>query len=156
MKKFKAIPGKGIVASRVTCEKYFNSRLSEEEQLDRLHVSAKEVASLVMKNILNKDKDTFSYLIENKIIPTIVSSPDLRNNPYYDIEDKLIVFQEEDDGYRLYRVPYAGQNKFEYGNIYDVEVAVYDDGDIAFNGSRKLSPRSLKPATLKSYFWKSK
>ena len=136
--------------------KVYNYHLDEEDFLPLLKIKVADVRHRVLENILEQDKPIFEYLVENRAIPTLLTSHDLRNNPYYDIEDKLIRLASSRDGYRVYDVPYIGSGRMGEGDIYDKSISVNDDGEIMFEGSlRWIDPESVKPSTLKSYFFRS-
>ena len=143
------------VGSAAEAKKMYNAYLKEEDQLPRLSIKVSEVKTRVLENVLPQDKEVFEYLVENHAIPTIATSSEMRNNPYYDIEDKLIQLMKTSDGYRSYRVPYPGGGRFGSGNVYENIIHVNDNGQIRFGrNDRWMDPKSVKPTTLKAYFFK--
>lgn len=134
--------------------KYCNYRLDEDHMADRLNIPASSVRDKVFQNVDPKDQEVFQYLVDNKVIPTIVSSGNLRNNPYYDEEDKFIKVVKTGSGSRTYSVPVAGSGRFGTGSILEYYITVNDDGTIQFGKGNIVDPYNLKPATLKSYFYK--
>ena len=148
---------KRYIRSDAEEQKMFNSYLREDEWLPRLKIKAADVKSKVLEAVKPEDKEVFEALIENHVIPTIVTSPDLRNNPYYEMEDKLIrLVSDSEEGFRTYSVPYPGGGRFGYGNIYENTIHVNNDGQIRFgNSSRWIDTSSVKPSTLKNYFFRS-
>ncbi len=135
-------------------KKFFNYRLSEEEQEDRLNIPAKEVAPRLLENVLSQDKEIMKYLIDRKIFPTIITSSDLRNNPYYELEDKLIRFVDGSNvyRYRTYAIPYAGSGRFGTGDIYESRIDINDEGQIRFD-DKWIDPQKYATSTLKKYFF---
>jgi len=134
--------------------KFYNYRLDEDHQADRLNIPAASVKAKVFQNVDPKDVEVFQYLVDNKVIPTIVSSGNLRNNPYYDEKDKFIKVVKENSDRRTYSIPVAGGGRFGTGSIFAYRITVDDDGTIQFGDGRIVDPYKLKPATLKSYFYK--
>ena len=148
---------KRYIRSDAEEQKMFNSYLREDEWLPRLKIKAADVRFRVLEAVKPEDKEVFEALVENHVIPTIVTSPDLRNNPYYEMEDKLIrLVSDSEEGFRTYSVPYPGGGRFGYGNIYENWIHVNDDGQIRFgDSSRWIDTDSVKPSTLKNYFFRS-
>lgn len=141
----------------IKSSKMYNYRLPEEAQAERLKLPGKYMAAKLYDNIDPQDIEVFRYLIDNKVIPTAATSPDLRNNPYYDEEDKLIRLTKSGDGYRVYQVPYAGGGRFGSGNIYSKNIIVHDDGTVEFeNVASPKDIHKLSINTLKNYFWKTR
>lgn len=138
----------------VRSNKFYNHHLPEDAALDRLKIPAASVRGDVFKYVDSDDLQIFQYLVDNKVIPTIVSSGDIRNNPYYELEDKFIKVIRTDSHSRIYSVPVPGSGRFGHGDLVEYYITVYDDGDIQFGSGNKISPNKLKPSTLKSYFYK--
>ncbi len=138
----------------VKSAKFYNYRVSEDDMLDRLRIPAASVRNDVFQYVDTSDKDIFQYLTENKIIPTIVSSGDIRNNPYYDLDDKFIKIVKSRPDSRTYSVPVPGSGRYNSGSLLPYYITVYDDGNIQFGSSKLLDIHKLKPSTLKSYFYK--
>lgn len=133
---------------------FYNRRVPADRQLGRLSIKAKDVQQYVYQDVNPKDKEIFEYLISNRIIPTIVSSPDLRNNPYYELEDKLIQLVGNTGSSRTYEIPYcdnAGSINTKTITILDGDGGIVEFGDKWIELSRFYK---LKPSTLKRYFWK--
>lgn len=137
----------------VRSSKFYNHRLSGDEA-DRLKIPASSVKRDVFKYVDSDDVELFQYLADNKVIPTIVSSGDIRNNPYYELDDKFIKITRTNSDSRTYSIPVPGSGRFGYGDLVEYYVTVYDDGDIQFGSGNKIDPNKLKPSTLKSYFYK--
>lgn len=140
----------------ILSEKEFNAHIPESEWLPRLNIPKKDVQSHIYDNILAEDEDIFRYLIDNRVITTIASNADLRNNPYYELEDKLITLSYEDGTRRTYSVPYPGTGRFGSGNIYTSTITIFDDGSVAFGDKVIQDIFKLKPSTLKSHYVKNK
>ena len=137
-----------------TAAKYYNYRLDEEHMADRLNIPASDVKAKVFQHVNPQDLEIFQYLVDNKVIPTIVSSGNLRNNPYYGEADKFIKVVKTSSSSRTYAIPVAGGGRFGTGSIFEYHITVNDDGTIQFGNSKIVDPYNVKPATLKSYFFK--
>ena len=128
----------------------------ESEWQDRLHIPVSEVRDLVLSNVSNtQDKEIFQYLIDNKVFPTIVTSSDMRNNPYYDQDDKLIDLVSTEDDCRVYYVPYPGTGRFGTGKIYVQTITIYDGGSIQFGKGKIRDVDHFAVSTLKSDFYRN-
>lgn len=138
----------------IKSDKFFNVNLDDEEQLDRLKIPAKSVIDQLYDNVDPADVEVIRYLVDNKVIPTVASSPALRNNPYYDLSDKFIRLSKRSDSSRKYNIPYPGSGRFGEGRIYAKPITVYDDGTVEFSDGTRRDPYKLKPSTLKNYFWR--
>ena len=138
----------------VRSSKFYNRHLTEDEALDRLKIPAASVKGDVFKYVDSNDLQLFQYLVDNKVIPTIVSSGDIRNNPYYELEDKLIKVVRTDLNSKTYSVPVAGSGWLGEGSLVEYYITVYDNGSIRFGSGNIIDPYKLKPSTLKSYFYK--
>jgi len=138
----------------IKATKFYSYWLAEEDMADRLHIPASDVKDKVFQYVDPQDKEIFQYLVDNKVIPTIVSSGNIRNNPYYGEEDKLIKVVKRGSGSRTYSIPVAGSGMFGTGSMLEYFLTVNDDGTIQFGASKPLKPYELKPSTLKSYFYK--
>lgn len=78
----------------------------------------------------------------------------MRNNPYYELEDKFIQLVSVGDDYRTYSVPYPGGGRFDSGKIFANELTIYDNGNIQFGSGKIRDPYSVAPGTLKSAFFR--
>ena len=145
---------KRVIVS-ATNKKFYTSMLDEADLKDRLHIPVSEVKDQLLKNVYDDlDKEIIQYLIDNKIIPTIVTSHDMRNNPYYDLEDKFISLQSDNSDNRVYNIPYPGSGRFGEGNIFLQKLTIFDSGKIQFGNGKVRDPYSLAPSTLKSAFFR--
>ena len=131
--------------------------LRPEEWAPRLQIKARDIEARLLEGVSDAhDREILEYLIQNKVFPTALNSADLRNNPYYALEDKLIQLQAQDSNSRTYGLPYAGQNRFEYGRIYDVQLTIFDDDNVEF-GNQKIRPvYSTSIATLKRDYYSAR
>lgn len=134
----------------------YNSHLDKSEWLPRLQVRRKDMEKDFLKNVDPKDVNIIQKLLADKILPNALTNSELRNNPYYDMEDKLIQLSKHSDDGRMYIVPYPGGGMFGTGNIYEGWLWIFDDGSIGFgeNPSRRFVIDKYSPSTLKSYFYK--
>lgn len=139
-----------------TCKKFGVFDLPQSEWKNRLSIPAAKVRDLVLSNVSNtQDRKIFQYLVDNKVFPTIVTSSDMRNNPYYDQDDKLINLRSAEDDCRVYYVPYPGSGKFGTGKIYFQTITIYDDGSIQFGCGKIRDVDSFAASTLKSDFYRN-
>ena len=137
-----------------TNKKFAAFNLPEAEWKDRLRIPASEVRDLVLSDVSDiQDKQIFEYLIDNKVFPTIVTSSDMRNNPYYDQTDKLIHLVSVKDDCRVYHVPYPGNDRFGEGKIYLQTITIYDDGNIQFGHGKIRDIDAFAVSTLRSDFY---
>lgn len=134
--------------------KFYTHHLDDDSQLERLKIPAASVRSNVFQYVDPKDTELFEYLVNNKVIPTLVSSAAIRNNPYYELEDKFIKIVRTDPYSRTYSVPVSGSGRFNSGDLVEYYITVYDEGGIQFGYGNIVDPYKLKPSTLKSYFYK--
>lgn len=139
----------------IKATKFFSPYLNESEQQERLRIPAASVRSKLMSNVDDQDRPVVEFLISNKVFPTIASSAELRNNPYYDIEDKFIQKIESQDGYNVYSVPYAGGGRFDTGKIFTKTLTIYDDGSFQFGSGKRRTTDSVAISTLKNDFFRS-
>ena len=136
-----------------TSNNMYNSRLPEEAQLPRLNIKVAEVKPHILDSVRPEDKEIMQYLIDSKVIPTCASSHDLRNNPYYDMEDKFIKLSKQTSESRTYGVPYSGGGRFGSGDIYENFITIYDDGTIKIGRGKIRDPYKYSPSTLKKEFF---
>ena len=135
--------------------KFYSPHIVEDEWQDRLSIPVSSVQGDVLKNVDPQDLPVFQYLVDNKIIPTLVRNHDMRNNPYYDIEDKFIQKVSDNGDSRTYSVPYSGSGRYESGDIFTKNITIYDDGMIQFESGDYLDPYKYAINTLKNYWRRS-
>ena len=139
-----------------TDKKFAVFSLPESGWKDRLRIPASEVRDLVLSNVSNtQDKEIFQYLIDNKVFPTIVTSSDMRNNPYYDQDDKLIDLVSTKDDCRVYHIPYPGTGRFGTGKIYLQTITIYDNGSIQFGKGKIRDVDAFAVSTFRSDFYRN-
>lgn len=143
------------VSKQKSDNKFWTAMLPEDKLQDRLKISVASVREHLLDNVLDSDKEIFAYLINNKVIPTVVSSHDMRNNPYYDLEDKFIQLSQNSDNFRTYTVPYPGGGRFDTGKIFVKDITVFDDGTIQFGDGKIRDPYRCAPSTLKYEFYRN-
>lgn len=97
--------------------KFYTAMLPESELQDRLKIPVAEVKGRLLDNVDDADKHIISHLIDNKVFPTVASSHEMRNNPYYDLDDKFIQLSQSDENSRTYAVPYPGGGRFGSGKF---------------------------------------
>lgn len=136
-------------------DKFWTVMLPEDELEDRLKISVASVRENLLDNVLDEDKEIFSYLINSRAIPTVASSPDMRNNPYYPLEDKFIQLSRNSGDSRTYTVPYPGGGRFDTGKIFVKDITVFDDGTIQFGDGAILDPYRYAASTLRSKFYRN-
>ena len=139
-----------------TDKKFAVFNLPESQWKDRLCIPASEVRDLVLSNVSDtQDREIFQYLIDNKVFPTIVTNSDMRNNPYYDQNDKLINLVSTKDDCRVYYVPYPGTGRYGTGKIYLQTITIYDDGSIQFGDGKIRYVDAFAVSTFKSDFYRN-
>lgn len=139
-----------------TSDKVYVYGVPEERQLDRLQLKVSDVRDRVLENVKNDtDIEVFEYLLNNHIIPTILTSHEMRNNPYYEIEDKLIQLEETNSDSRTYSVPYPGGGRFDSGKIFVHDITIYDDGRVQFGSGKIRDLHDYSVSTLKRDFFNS-
>lgn len=136
--------------------KFFSPYLNEDEQQDRLKIPTASVRDRLLDNVDDQDKEVFNFLISNKIFPTIASSAELRNNPYYSLDDKFIQKLESHDDCTVYSIPYAGGGRWDTGKIFTKTLTVYDDGSFQFGSGKRRTQGSAAVSTLKNDFFRSR
>lgn len=132
----------------------YNSYINHDKWLPRLKIKPSQVKSKLLDNVKSEDKEIMQYLIDSKVIPTCATSKDLRENPYYNIEDKFIRLYSNNEDSRSYYVPYAGTGRFGAGRVFENSLTVYDDGRIQFGDGEIRNPHDYSSTTLKKYFFK--
>lgn len=143
------------ISEQESDNKFWTAMLPADKLQDRLKISVASVRENLLDNVLDADKEIFLYLINNKVIPTVVSSHDMRNNPYYDLEDKFIQLSRNSDNFRTYTVPYPGGGRFDTGKIFVKDITVFDDGTIRFGNGKIRDPYRYSASTLKSEFYRN-
>ena len=127
--------------------------MPESEWKDRLRIPSSKVKDDLLKNVDNKfDKEVLQTLIDEKVFPTVATSNDMRNNPYYSMEDKFISLISEDKEKRKYGIPYPGGGRYGTGKILLKFLNIFDNGQIQFENGKIRDIDSVSVSTLKSDF----
>ena len=152
-KKFTKYPSSNITGAEQP--KMWVANLPEDKQLHKLNIPASEVRAIILQDVVDdNDRIILQHLIDEKAIPTAITSPDMRNNPYYSLDDKLISFVTSDEISRTYSIPYPGSGRFGSGKIYSKNIKVYDDGNIQIGEGKIRDPYALKGNTLRTAFYR--